>query len=154
MTKKSVRPATRPQSSPRQAAADLINQAFKKSDIAEICHALAAATHLYNISDLAQKSGLARQSVHRAFAGDPRKPKFKTVLNVLVAMGFQLHVTVRRERQLEGIADAKARGAYKGREATIDAAKIKQMKAVGIGPTVIAKTLRICRSSVYRALAE
>ena len=30
--------------SPRQAAADRINQAFKKSDIAEICHAIGAAT--------------------------------------------------------------------------------------------------------------
>ena len=64
MSKKSVRSATRPQSSPRQAAADCINQAFKKSDIAEICHAIAAATTLYNISDLAQKSGLARQSIY------------------------------------------------------------------------------------------
>ena len=39
MSKKSVRPATRPQSSPRQAAADCINRALEKSDIAEICHA-------------------------------------------------------------------------------------------------------------------
>jgi probable addiction module antidote protein len=125
MSKKSVRPATRPQSSSRQAAADLINQAFKKSDIAEICHAIAAATHLYNISDLARKSGLARPSLHRAFAVGSHGPNLTTVLNVLGAMGFQLHVTVRRERQLEGIADAKARGIYKGREATIDTAKIK-----------------------------
>ena len=76
MSKKSVRSATRPQSSSRQAAADCINQAFEKSDIAEICHAIGAATRLYNISDLAQKSGLARPSIHRAFAGDPKKPNF------------------------------------------------------------------------------
>jgi probable addiction module antidote protein len=96
MPKKSVRPATRPQSSQRQAAADCINRALEKSDIVEICHAIAAATHLYNISDLAQKSGLARPSLHRAFAGGPKKPNFTTVLNVLDAMGFRLHVTVRR----------------------------------------------------------
>ena len=95
MSKKSVRPPTRPQSSSRQAAADLINQAFKKSDVAEICHAIAAATRLYNISDLAQKSGLARPSIHRAFAGK-RRPNFTTVLNVLDAMGLRLRVTVRR----------------------------------------------------------
>ena len=58
MSKKSVRPASRPPSSPRQAAADRINGAFKKSDIAEICHAIGAATRLYNLSDLAQRSGL------------------------------------------------------------------------------------------------
>ena len=89
--------ATRSHSAPREAAADLINQAFEKSDIAEICHAIGAATRLYNISDLAQKSGLARSSLHRAFAGDPIKPNFTTVFNVLDAMGFQLHVTVRHD---------------------------------------------------------
>ena len=95
MSKKSVRPAIEPQLSCRQEAADCINQALEKSDIAEVCHAIAAATHLYNISDLARKSGLARPSIHRAFAGDPIKPNFTTVFNVLDAMGFQLHVTVR-----------------------------------------------------------
>ncbi|MFG3593790.1 putative addiction module antidote protein [Bradyrhizobium sp. RDI18] len=96
MAGKSVRPATRPQSNQRQAAADCINRALAKADIAEICHAIGTATHLYNISELAQKSGLARPSIHRAFAGDPKKPNFTTVLNVLDAMGFRLHVTVRR----------------------------------------------------------
>jgi probable addiction module antidote protein len=67
-------------------AADLIKQAFKKSDVAQVCHAIAAATTLYNISDLAQKYGLARQSIYRAFAGDPKKPNFTTVLSVLDAM--------------------------------------------------------------------
>jgi DNA invertase Pin-like site-specific DNA recombinase len=60
---------------------------------------------------------------------------------------------LRRERQLEGIADAKARGVYKGRKASIDAVKIKHMKADGMGPSAIAKALKIGRASVYRALA-
>jgi len=55
-------------------------------------------------------------------------------------------------RQLEGIANAKARGVYKGRKASIDPAKIKQMKAEGMGPSAIAKALKIGRASVYRAL--
>jgi probable addiction module antidote protein len=97
MAEKSVRPATRPQSNQRQAAADCINQALEKSDIAEVCHAIAAATRLYNISDLAQKSGHARTNIHRAFAGGTRKPNFTTVLDVLDAMGFRLHVTMRRD---------------------------------------------------------
>ena len=63
MSKKSVRPAIQPQLSRRQEAADCINQALEKSDAAEICNALADATRLYNITDLAQKSGLARQSI-------------------------------------------------------------------------------------------
>ena len=49
-------------------------------------------------------------------------------------MFAEFETNLRRERQLEGIADAKARGVYKGRKATIDPAKIKQMKADGMGP--------------------
>ena len=97
MSEKSVRSAALPQSNQRQAAADCINQALEKSDIAEICHTIAAATRLYNISDLAQKSGLARTNIYRSFAGGKRKPNFATVLHVLDAMGFRLHVTMRRD---------------------------------------------------------
>jgi DNA invertase Pin-like site-specific DNA recombinase len=49
---------------------------------------------------------------------------------------------------------SKARGVYKGRKANIDPAKVRQMKANGIGPSAIAKALKIGRASVYRALAE
>jgi hypothetical protein len=62
------------------------------------------------------------------------------------------HPNLRRERQLEGIADAKARGVYKGRKASIDPAKIKKLKAEGVWPSAIAKALKIGRASVYRAL--
>ena len=96
MSNKSIRSANRPQSIAQQAAADCINRALEKSDIAKICHSIGAATRLYNISDLAKKSGVARPSIHRAFAGDPKKPNFTTVLNVLDAMGLRLRVTVRR----------------------------------------------------------
>ena len=96
MSKISVGCATRPQPTSRRAAADLINEALKKSDVAEICHAIGAATHLYNISDLAAKSGIARTSIHRAFGRDAQKPNFTTIFRVLDAMGFQLHVTMRR----------------------------------------------------------
>jgi DNA invertase Pin-like site-specific DNA recombinase len=66
----------------------------------------------------------------------------------------EFETNLRRERQLEGIADAKARGVRKGRKASIDPAKIIQMKAEGIGPSAIAKALKIGRASVYRSLAE
>jgi DNA invertase Pin-like site-specific DNA recombinase len=60
--------------------------------------------------------------------------------------------TLRRERQLEGIAKAKAAGVYKGRPASIDAASARELKAQGIGPTEIAKALKIGRASVYQVL--
>src|ERR1700719_2352909 len=59
---------------------------------------------------------------------------------------------LRRERQLEGIAKAKAAGVYKGRPASIDAAQVREMKAQGRGASEIAKALKIGRASVYRVL--
>ncbi|MFL5236678.1 MAG: hypothetical protein ACJ8EL_03595 [Rhizomicrobium sp.] len=42
------------------------------------------------------ESGIGRPTVYRAFTRGPKHPNLKTVLSVLDAMGFQLHVTVRR----------------------------------------------------------
>jgi DNA invertase Pin-like site-specific DNA recombinase len=64
----------------------------------------------------------------------------------------EFETNLRRERQLEGIAKAKAAGVYKGRQASIDADQVRRMKADGLGPSEIAKTLNIGRASVYRLL--
>jgi DNA invertase Pin-like site-specific DNA recombinase len=66
----------------------------------------------------------------------------------------EFETNLRRERQLEGIAKAKAAGVYTGRKPSIDAAAVRQLKAHGLGPTEIAKRLGIGRASVYRALIE
>lgn len=60
----------------------------------------------------------------------------------------------RRERQREGIAKAKAAGVYKGRKISIDALSIRKLKSQGVGPSEIAKRLKIGRASVYRVLGE
>src|SRR5215475_6990551 len=64
----------------------------------------------------------------------------------------EFETNLRKERQLEGIAKAKAAGRYKGRPVTIDAAKVQTLKAQGMKPSAIAKALNIGRASVYRAL--
>lgn len=66
----------------------------------------------------------------------------------------EFETNLRKERQLEGIAKAKAAGIYKGRKASIDVAKVRELKAAGVGPAAIAKQLKIGRASVYRALGE
>ena len=66
----------------------------------------------------------------------------------------EFETNLRRERQLEGIAKAKAAGIYKGRPASIDAARVRELKSQGLGPTKIAKALKIGRASVYRVLEE
>ena len=64
----------------------------------------------------------------------------------------EFETNLRRERQLEGIAKAKAEGVYKGRPASIDPARVREMKVGGLGATEIAKALKIGRASVYRVL--
>jgi DNA invertase Pin-like site-specific DNA recombinase len=64
----------------------------------------------------------------------------------------EFETKLRRERQLEGIAKAKAAGVYKGRKPTISGIEVKKLKDEGLGATEIAKRLGIGRASVYRAL--
>jgi DNA invertase Pin-like site-specific DNA recombinase len=60
------------------------------------------------------------------------------------------------ERQREGVAKAKAQGKYKGRAPTAraKAAEVRRLHSESIGPTEIAKRLRISRASVYRVLTR
>ena len=66
----------------------------------------------------------------------------------------EFETNLRRERQMEGIAKAKARGVYKGRKPTIDAVEVQRLKSGGMGATAIATQLGIGRASVYRVLAS
>jgi DNA invertase Pin-like site-specific DNA recombinase len=54
---------------------------------------------------------------------------------------------------MEGVEKAKAAGKYKGRPASIDPTKVRELHASGMGASQIAKTMKIGRASVYRALA-
>jgi hypothetical protein len=55
----------------------------------------------------------------------------------------RVETNLRKERQMEGIAKAKAAGVYKGRPVSIDPAQVQQPKAEGMGPSQIAKQLGI-----------
>ena len=58
-----------------------------------------------------------------------------------------------KARQRRGIEAAKLRNAYKGRPATIDPVRVKELRSQGMGPAAIARSMGIGRASVYRALA-
>lgn len=64
----------------------------------------------------------------------------------------EFETNLRKERQMEGIRQAKEAGVYKGRPVSIDAERVRELAAQGIGATEIAKTLGIGRASVYRHL--
>jgi DNA invertase Pin-like site-specific DNA recombinase len=66
----------------------------------------------------------------------------------------EFETSLRRERQLEGIAKAKAAGVYKRRPPSIEASRVRELKEQGMRPTDIAKALKIGRASVYRMLGQ
>lgn len=83
---------------------------------------------------------------------DTRNPTSKLMLTILAGVAtWEREIML--ERQREGIAAAKAAGRYAGRPVSLPINDIRRMRAAGVGPATIAKTLKIARSSVYRALA-
>ncbi|NJC06852.1 DNA invertase Pin-like site-specific DNA recombinase [Sphingomonas kaistensis] len=75
----------------------------------------------------------------------------KLVLAILGAVA-EFETDIRKERQREGIDKAKADGRYKGRKPSVDAAKVRELHAAGLGPSAIAKQLKVGRTTVYRSL--
>ena len=66
----------------------------------------------------------------------------------------EFETNLRRERQMEGVAKAKAAGKYLGRPPSIDAAKVREMKSAGVSIAAICKELSKSRASVYRVLGN
>lgn len=87
------------------------------------------------------------QSINTSTAGG------KAFLDMLGVFA-EFETNLRKERQIEGIAKAKAAGVYKGRPSKIRTADIATLKAQGLGATAIADRLGIGRASVYRVLQD
>jgi DNA invertase Pin-like site-specific DNA recombinase len=75
-----------------------------------------------------------------------------TMVLTVLGMVSEMELGFIRERQRAGIEAAKAKGVYKGRPPTIDAAAVAALKAEGHGAAAIARQLGIGRASVYRVL--
>jgi DNA invertase Pin-like site-specific DNA recombinase len=66
----------------------------------------------------------------------------------------EFETNLRRERQMEGIAQAKAKGVYRGRKPSIDPIEVRRLRVEEeLGATAIAQRLGIGRASVYRMLS-
>ena len=66
----------------------------------------------------------------------------------------EFETNIRKERQMEGIAKAKAKGIYKGGKAKISVDESIKLKNEGLGATAIANKMNIHRDSVYRLLKK
>ena len=106
---------------------------------------------LINIGAQLDEKGVALKVLDQPV--DTRTPAGRLFFSMLGAFA-QFETEIRRERQMEGVALAKARpiSPYQGRPASIDVTKVHEMKAKGMGATAIASEMGISRQSVYRLL--
>lgn len=110
-----------------------------------------SVTHLGSIITALEAKGVALRIVNLGV--DTSTPTGKLMLNVLGGVA-QFEREMMLERQREGIAKAKAEGAYKGRKPTARAKteEVKALAAEGLSMSAIATRLGIGKGSVHRAL--
>jgi DNA invertase Pin-like site-specific DNA recombinase len=66
----------------------------------------------------------------------------------------EFETNLRKERQLEGIARAKAAGLYKGRKRKVPIEEVKALRESGRSITELAETFDVSRMAIYRALTR
>jgi DNA invertase Pin-like site-specific DNA recombinase len=98
--------------------------------------------------------GLREKGVHLKATEQPIDTSIAAGKAFLSMLGVfaEFENNLRRERQLEGINAAKARGVYKGRKPSIKSDDIRRLHREGLGATAIAKKLGVGRASVYRVV--
>lgn len=112
------------------------------------------ARSLYDLEGIVRK--IAAKGAHLRATEQPIDTASSAGKAFLQMLGVfaEFETSIRKDRQLEGIAKAKAAGAYKGRKPSVPVNEIKRLAAEGIGATAIAKALGVGRASVYRALEQ
>lgn len=109
-----------------------------------------SAAHLHQILEMLDKKGVGFKVLDDA-ALDTTTRTGKLMFGILASMA-EFETALRKERQLEGIARAKARGDTGGRPKTVDEAAIRAMKSEGKSVPEIVKATGVSRAAVYRAL--
>lgn len=104
---------------------------------------------LRQIVDMLTEKGVGFRCLQQHI--DTTTSEGRLMLNLLGAFA-EFETEIRKERQADGIAKAKAAGRYRGRPKSIDPEQIAALKAEGLGASAIAKRLGIGRASVYRAI--
>jgi DNA invertase Pin-like site-specific DNA recombinase len=92
---------------------------------------------------------------HLTFTGDD-SPISKLMLSVMGAV-HEFERALIKERQLEGIALAKKRGAFKGRKKSlsqVEAAELRQRISTGLSKARAAREFGISRETLYKYLKE
>ena len=85
------------------------------------------------------------------FGPDQDNPMATMQLQMMGAFA-QFERAVKKQRQLEGIAKAKDRGAFKGGKRMINRDRVRELHAEGLSTYKIADTMGISRMSVHRII--
>ena len=85
------------------------------------------------------------------FGPDQDNPMATIQLQMMGAFA-QFERAVKKQRQLEGIAKAKDRGAFKGGQRMINRDRVRELHAEGLSTYKIADTMGISRMSVHRII--
>jgi len=107
---------------------------------------------LRRIIDRLSEKGVGFRCLQQG-AIDTTRSDGRLLLNILASFA-EFEADIRRERQADGIAKAKAEGRYKGRPPSIRGDEIAALQEAGLGATEIARRLGIGRASVYRVMAS
>ncbi len=112
-----------------------------------------SARDLHNIVHDLEKSGISLKVLDQNI--DTSTPTGKAFLGMLATFA-EFETNIRKERQLEGIAKAKAQGKYTGRKATARAKKAEMLELLqgGMSKPKIAKELGVSVASVYNVLKD
>jgi probable addiction module antidote protein len=76
-----------------EAIAEYLSQVLADGDVDELLTALGHVAKARGMSQIAQDSGLARESLYKALAPGA-KPRFDTIMKVMGALGVHLQATV------------------------------------------------------------
>ncbi len=105
---------------------------------------------LQDIVHILRQRGIMLKAIEQPV--DTTSASGKAFLDMLGVFA-EFETSLRRERQLEGIASAKARGVYRGRKPSIDPEEVYRLYSEEkLGASTVARRLGIGRASVYRAL--
>ncbi|MXO58167.1 helix-turn-helix domain-containing protein [Altererythrobacter salegens] len=100
------------------------------------------------VSELRNKGANLKATDQPIDTGTAAGKAFLQMLGVFA----EFETSIRKERQMEGIAKAKAKGVYKGRKRSIDRERVRSLHDDGMSPSAIAREMGVGRTSVYRAL--
>ena len=129
-------------------------RALRKGDtlvITKIDRLARSAVDLLSIVRGLEKDGVALKVLDQAI--DTRTPAGKALLQML-AVFAEFETGIRSERQMDGIAKAKAKGVRFGRKAKTTPDKVAEIKEMRETMTVpdIMRATGLSKASVYRAL--